>query len=42
MKSLLVKVAVSVTVSVVGTMALNYISKKTGSKTKWTFIHIEM
>lgn len=42
MKSLLAKVAVSVVVSVAGTVAMNYMSKKMGSNTKWTFLHIEL
>lgn len=42
MKTLLAKVVVSVVVSVSATAAMNYVAKKTGSNTKWTFIHIEL
>jgi len=42
MKSLVAKVVVSVVVSVSVTAALNYVAKKTGSNTKWTFMHIEL
>lgn len=42
MKAFAIKLAVSVTVSVVGTIALNYAAKKMGSDKKWTFMHIEL
>lgn len=42
MKSLVAKVVLSVAVSVSVTAALNYVAKKTGSNTKWTFMHIEL